>query len=526
MSSTLLCEYCKSNNVERRGTREREGESYFRIKCKSDECGKWGRAVDTYEVVPTFERTDAEIADFLDSEIFIITCAQNNTPLDKKAWQAVQQYAKARKAQVIVIPILYRNPTCPDELASKEAWWPPEVEPYLMQREIKLAPHIRVIGDARIGAAAVNPLTGFESLTGPDSAIFGHPQISMRTVPTPQNKLPKILQTTGSVSQKNYSKSAAGKRGAHHHSLGFTIVEVDKEYRLFHVRSVVGDKDSEFYDINYHITARGVKKINKIPAIVLADAHGDKMDPAARAATFEGPDSMVQTLHPEYLIWHDIGGASSVSHWHREKPSIRYGKHSKGKDRLLDEMCRDAKMLEDLTPSFSQSVVVASNHEDHIKRWLEEVDWRTEPWNAQIYHKLWTAWLEAIDSGDGETFHPYRWWMGRNCNANALFLPEDYPFIVKGIYLSYHGHRGLNGARGNIRSFAKIGAKVVTGHPHSPGVEKGAYQVGTLTALRDDYTQGPGSWLNTNCFVHPNGKRQLAHVIHGDWHYDGRNHGN
>lgn len=513
-----FCELCRSNDVETRGTREREGEAYYRLKCHA--CGHWSKATITYDVVPTYERSDAEIADFLDSEIFIITCAQNNTPLDQKAWKAVQQYAKCRNAQIIVIPLLYRNPTSPEELASKEAWWPPEVVPYLMQREIKLAPHIRIVGDARIGAAAVNPLTGFESLTGADSAVFGHPQIAMQTVPTPQNKLPKILQTTGSVSLKNYSKSAAGKRGAHHHSLGFTIVECDREERIFHIRSVVGDRNSEFYDLDRHITSWGVKKTG-IDVIVLADAHGNKMCPDYRKATFEGPDSMVQTLRPKWMMWHDLGGEEAVSPFHRKTPSTQYRKHTTGRNRLLEEMQGNARMLEELTPDFATSVVVPSNHEDHIKRWMEEIDWRTEPWNAKIYHELWVVWLDAIDKDGGEDFHPFRYWMEKNCEANALFLPYDYPFIVNGIYLSYHGHQGLNGAKGNIRSFAKIGAKVFTGHPHSPGIFRGAYQVGTGTPLGDDYTFGPGSWLNTNGFVHPNGKRQLSHVIHGDWRFEG-----
>ena len=521
--SSRICAYCRSNNVEKRGTREREGEVYSRIKCNAPDCGRWSRSIITYDVVPTYERTSAEISDFLDSEIFIITCAQNNTPLDKKAWKAVLQYAKYRNAQIIVIPILYRNPTSPEELASKEAWWPPEVEPYLMQSEIKLAPHIRTVGDARIGAAAVNPLVGFESLTGADSAVFGHAQIAMNTVPTPQNKLSKILQTTGSVSLKNYSKSATGKRGAHHHSLGFTIVECDREYGIFHMRSVVGDRNSEFYDLDYHITPHGVKKIKSIDAIVLGDAHGQFFSDDVREATFKGPDSIVETLRPKYTVWHDLGEVYSVTHHHDKNPSIKYKKHKMGQNCLRTEMEVNAKLLEDHTPNFTTSIVVPSNHEDQLKRWLEEADWRKDLPNAKIYHELWTAWLTAIDDGKSNDFHPFRWWMGKYCKANAMFLPEDYPFIVNNIYLSYHGHKGLNGAQGNIRSFSKIGVKVITGHPHSPGIEKGAYQVGTSTETYAEYTQGPSSWLQTHGIVHPNGKRQLIHIIHRDWRYEGRN---
>ena len=181
-----------------------------------------------------------------------------------------------------------------------------------------------------------------------------------------------------------------------------------------------------------------------------------------------------------------------------------------------DELEQSARHIEATTPSFSTSVIVSSNHHDFITRWLEEVDWRTEPQNARIYHEMWAAWLRAIDNGD-EAFEPYAWWMRENCTANARYLPPDYPFIVQGIYLGYHGDRGANGARGSLTSFAKLGVKTVTGHSHSPGIEKGAYAVGTSSKLKLNYTSGPSSWLNTHCLVLPNGKRQLVNVIDGKW---------
>ena len=513
---TLLCEYCKSSDVERRGTREKDGEEYARLKCKA--CGKWSKAMLTYDEAPTFERTEEELTEMLDCDVFLITSAQNNTPLDQKAWAGMKQYAKFRKAKILVVPIMYRNPTSPGELISEEAWWPPEVVPHLVQQEIKLTPNLRVVGDACIAATSLNPLTGFEAVTGADSAIFGHAQIQMKTVATPQNKLPKILHTTGSVSQKNYSKSKAGKKSDFHHSLGFIVVEVDKEEEIFHLRGVTGDNDSEFYDINYHITARGVKKVNAIEAIILGDEHVIVGCPDVRAATFEGPDSIVQVTKPKFILRHDVIDSYSISHHHRQQPSIRFKKHVEQTDRLESELWATAAHIEATTPEFSTSVIVPSNHHNHIEQWLEESDWKREPWNARIYHEMWAEWLAAIESK--QPFHPYTWWMQQNCNANVIYLQDDYPFIVKDIYLGYHGDRGANGAKGTIKGFSKIGAKTVIGHTHSPGIEKGAYQVGTSSKLRLEYTRGPSSWLNTHCLIHSNGKRQLINIFWGDWRYD------
>jgi hypothetical protein len=58
---------------------------------------------------------------------------------------------------------------------------------------------------------------------------------------------------------------------------------------------------------------------------------------------------------------------------------------------------------------------------------------------------------------------------------------------------------------------------VVIGHSHQPGIDEGAYQVGTSTGLRLEYNQGPSAWLNAHCVVYASGKRSLLFVIDGEW---------
>ena len=513
MNSSMICKKCQSSNVERRGTREKDGVAYARLYC--NECKGWSKAELEYDNVPQFERSKLWLDTMLESEKYLITSVQNNTPLDQKFWKGLKRFAKYKNAQLLVIPLLYRNPTSPGELQSPDAWYPPEVMPYLVENELTLVPGLRLMGDAKINATAINPLTGFESMTGPDSAIFGHAQIQLKMVATPQNKLPKQLLTTGSCSTKNYSKSKAGKKGDFHHSLGAVIVEaVSRDDGIFHMRSIVGDHQSEFYDINLHVTDRSVKKVT-IPGIVLGDEHVITMSPDVKAATFTDRESIVNTCKPDHIVRHDVIDSYAITHHHRLSPSIRFHKHLTQTDSLIEELLDTARHIEETTPKWATSVIVPSNHHEHITRWLEEVDWRSEPWNAKLYHEMWAAWLEAIEKG--EDFSPYPWWMKRNCKANALYLTNDYPFIIKGIYLGYHGDRGMNGARGTLASFSKIGAKTITGHSHTPGIEKGAYAVGTSTYLSLEYTHGPSSWMNTHCLIFPNGKRQLIHIINGEW---------
>ncbi len=505
----MICVYCNSSNVEKRGTRMRDGEEYQRIKCSA--CNKWSRLLIGFENVPTYVYDKYGIAEISKSKKYIISSAQNNTALDQRFWKAILKYAEHFKAQILIVPVLYKVRT--NKLDSKDAWWPPEVEPYLVQNDIKLINGVRLMAHVPIVAPATNPLTGFESLSQADSAIFGHGQIQMRTIPTPQRRLPKILQTTGSVSEKNYTRSKAGIKGDFHHSLGAVIVE-ESENGNAHIRGIIGDENSEFYDLDYHCTAKQVKKVTSIPAIVLGDEHVIDSCPDVQEATF-GTDGIVQSCRPLYIVRHDVIDAYSVSHHHRNSPSIRYQKYWEETDRLEDELKQTARHIENTTPSFSTSVIVPSNHHNHISRWLEESDWRNEMWNARIYHELWAEWLAHIEAR--QQFHPFTWWMQQNCTADVMYLLEDYPFIVNGIYLGYHGDRGLNGAKGNIKSFAKIGAKTVVGHLHTPGIEKGCYQTGISSILNPSYTSGPSSWMNTHALIHPSGKRQLVHIIRGEY---------
>jgi hypothetical protein len=62
-----------------------------------------------------------------------------------------------------------------------------------------------------------------------------------------------------------------------------------------------------------------------------------------------------------------------------------------------------------------------------------------------------------------------------------------------------------------------MGVKTIAGDCHSPGIDEGAYRVGTSTLLKRGYNPGPSGWLNTHAIVYPNGKRTLVNIINGAW---------
>src|SRR5271155_1821574 len=60
----------------------------------------------------------------LDSKIFVVTSAQNATPLHDAFWASLLQYCECRGAELMVIPIRYKNATSRwTESQANAEWW-------------------------------------------------------------------------------------------------------------------------------------------------------------------------------------------------------------------------------------------------------------------------------------------------------------------------------------------------------------------------------------------------------------------
>lgn len=450
---------------------------------------------------------------------FVITAAQNATNAHAGFLASLLCYCRERKAQLIVIPYRYRNPT---SFISKgqedDDWWDPELVPFLLDKRFDACRSLTVLADIKTQPTAVNPLSGFETISGARSAVIAHSKIELTVVPTPHEKRPKILATTGAVTKKNYTPTKAGKKGEFHHSLGAALIEVDGPH--FHLRQLNGLSDGSFIDLDRVYTASGSHKAPPAEALVLGDGHELFADPIVTSATF-GKGGMVQTLRPKLLVRHDSLDFYSGSPHHRGRVFTRFAKHLSGLDDVRAELELTFGNIDRTTPAGVQNVIVASNHHEHFRRWMEETDPRTDLKNLMLWAETFVAMGDATRMTDhgAETLDPFTWWGQRllRCASRTRFLKRDESCRIAGIEVGYHGDQGANGARGHLTAFNKIGAKTVTGHSHTPGIREGAYAVGTSSRLRLEYNQGPSSWLQTHCVIYANGKRSLLSVINGRW---------
>lgn len=527
---SLLCPRCgKPAHKGGMQSRDKGGTGVQRYACANPPkgCGWHGTrptGIDKREqegVSPVISKAiAAEVKRAAGVRRYVVTAAQNATPVWAPFWTALLRYAAFNAAEILVIPIRYHNPTSVWSASAQEHdWWAEEVIPFLTQERIPLGDHMVVLGDIKTQPTARRPLEGFETISGSQSAIIGHPKLELTTIATPQQRLPKILTTTGAVTQRNYIAGKAGKMGEFHHTFGAAVVEITPTGG-FHLRQINATKDGSFIDLHHEYTPAYAPKQVTAAALVMGDWHERFNDPAVRAATFN-LNGIVPTLKPEILVWHDVfdGFARNPHDW--RDPVRAYVKHKTRLGNVASELKQTFDAVDMLTPGTVQNVFPFSNHNDFLNRWVKNTDPRSDPENAIFWAQSYVAMLnEAGWTKNGvKEVDLFEYWARSWLKSykRSKFLAPDDSFRVKGIELGMHGHLGANGARGELNSFAKLGVKSITGHSHSPGIRDGAYRVGTSGLLRVDYNRGPSSWLQTHAVVYANGKRSLINIIDGEW---------
>jgi len=453
---------------------------------------------------------------------FVITSAVSDSKADVNFLAALDNYCKHNHAQLLIVPVPYRNPTSNTEHPNRV--YDVILSKYFIQKPVELGHKLMLFSNVHIQPTASRPLSSMQSFGGEKSAIFGHPKVAAEFVATRLGKEPKTVLTTGAVTKSRYGDSKAGIKGDFHHVIGALVVEIDEE--AFHWRHVYANKDGSFFDVDLKYFADGtVSKILEVATtkkdaeiiLTCGDLHAVRADPVALEQTFFAKDSIFHSVRPSVVMIHDGLDFQSASHHNGFFTNMRL--HNKGErsvQKELEATCALIDRIAELDPNV-QIVIVDSNHPRHMGRWLENLHNAHDYENALIYHKTKTAWIEAI-LADKE-FDAFAFWAKQllKHGNQVLFLGKNQSYVRNGIEYAIHGDVGPNGARGSRQAFVNLGNKLVIGHSHTPGITDGVFQVGT-TSLKDlGYNRGFSSWCHTHCITYPNGKRTLVSIINGSW---------
>ncbi len=445
------------------------------------------------------EYNDAANRKLKRSQTYLLTWAQNATPVHPEMWKNMLAYAQKLDAEIHVIAGRYQNPTSVfSDNQKKQDWWHRDVAPYLDAGRHKIHEELTVLSDLKIHPTAIYPLSGLEGLSKGGSIIVGTPKIHLQPFPVLSGENPKFAIGTGAVTLPNYTDSKAGKRGEFFHMYGFTIVEVDGDE--FYFRQVPVCDDGSFIDLDVEVKNQTISPIDSIATIILGDVHESEIDEDIEHKTF----AFLDIVKPNYTILHDLFNGRSISHHDKKDPVKMHQKYLKGEDFLQGEI---ENMFWFIQQRLKYNlVVVPSNHNDWLDRWISSEDWKKDLRNSLWYAKLLTIALE------GRAEHGLIHYLIEDKFGSVVTcLKRDQSFKIKGYELAYHGDQGQNGSKGNLKQFARLNTKVVVGDYHSGARIDGAIGVGTMTPLRLSYNKGASSWNNSHAIIHHNGKVQ--HLI-------------
>jgi hypothetical protein len=474
---------------------------------------------------------------------YVITSVQNNTYLHP-GWINLKAYADylnqfGAGCEFIVGTFSYALDAYGAKAVKRGSWKPMdslwyanEIQEYIRDQRLELAPGLIWCGEMNILPTAVNPLNGLETYNGRNSNIVPHAKVAMDSVPSLPDEATKFNFSTGTITQRNYIQKRAGIIAEPAHAYGGVIVEINSDGNWW-VRQLHIDGNGHVYDVGpsergplappVKISDGSVSEDpGSVDSLVWADVHASEMDDWVKRLGW-GPGGMLDVLRPKRQFWHDLFSMRSRGHHEMKDFHRMYQKMVDGQDSVEGEVRITAEFAQMADRDWCQAIVVPSNHDRHLDRWLNEEDPRKDPKNAGYHMMLQSAKLRAMDEGD-RNFSILEWALRRFdiFPTQVMFLAEDESYVIcrdtveGGIECGMHGDRGPGGSRGSTRGLTRLGRSVIKGHDHTAAIRHNVYSVGACS-LSFPYMKGPSAHSVTHCVVFENGRRQLITMWAGKW---------
>ncbi len=444
------------------------------------------------------------------SKVYVVTAAQYDAQVNKEFYAALENYCKKQDAELIIKPMAGKTI---HEI---------ELDPLIASdtrvkfEEMNLNNKIKISNNA-IRPQQIDPITGLSRFTQSDVAtIFASPKQRLKIIPNSNESLPKALMTTGALTKPNYTGNRIGKIAEKDHTYGAVVVEVVDD-TFYHYRLFTANKNGEFVDLGVKYKVKGTEPCD-LEALVLGDWHVGDTDPEVRKATFE----MIKELKPKRVVLHDYFNGHSVNHHEEYRRITRAITHAQGRASLEEELKACGKELFEISEVVGEKneiVIVRSNHDDFLEKYLQEGKYIDEDINWRIGHELALACYDPKNKRQ-RTKNPLKEGLERygGIPKNVKFHERDLDYKILGWQLGAHGDKGPGGRRSpSAQSLENAYGKSITGHKHTPEILRNTFIVGTSTYLTLSYTAGPSSWMNTHGLHWANGRVQLVNFINGKW---------
>ena len=359
----------------------------------------------------------------------------------------------------------------------------------------------------------LNPLLGLERFVYKQGlTIVGGTKIGKKSVAT-RTETARMLISTGALSKPNYRNNRLGNIAKEMHQYGFARVSITDNTYFAHPRTVEVLNDGAIYDLDKKYS-KGTVENTRVWGCASPDIHASSASPY-QLGLFK---KFIKHIKPQNVFLHDLSDNQSISHhggnnqytqWQNAKNGLTFVNECKITFKLLLGFIKDNPM--------TKFYVVRSNHDAWIERWVENIResfFRTNPSDFYFLTKLFTVKCEKKPEVLLEEMYKL---MVKDLTKNVptakqlVFLKDRDIIKYKNIEHAVHGDTAVNGSRGSIQSFSRLGVKINIGHLHNGDVLGGIYGTGVLLdKMSDGYHKNNGysSWTNVVVLTHENGSRQ------------------
>lgn len=437
--------------------------------------------------------------------------------LFKPGFDAVQNFLKKTKGELVLLGM----PAHVKALQKQPLYYDPRLKPFKKNfaTEFTFNSHLKAI-EAHLNPQQINPLTGLKRLRvhrytadykeGAEikrfktSLIVAHSKQMLEVVPTGNNSHPRIVHSTGTISQPSYLRNRIGMIANEDHKLGGLIIEIRGD--VFWVRQVQFDvRNGSFVDLGKRYHADGRVTEERAEAFKMGDIHPGHHDQRALDAIYE----LWKVIKPKRVFLEDFFDGSSISHHLVNKRLTRAKMPPQFADLPTEIEAARACLKEvwaEAAKYDAEVIATASNHPEHVSRYLEEARYiNDKPANYEIGHRM------VVMDLDGK--NPLQEYLDPDRVMN--WTEENQDIHIEGVQMNVHGHLGLGGGKGNKIGHELAHGDVMVAHSHTPSIYHNCFTVGHTTHERHGYNNGPQTWILCSGAVYKGGQKQLYMIIKG-----------
>lgn len=420
----------------------------------------------------------------------VIAMVYDGNQINSDFFDILEKYCHYNKAE---LGILWGKKLDKREMFTQETF--DRLEKYLATEFLFDKDPSCIARDYLIPPTQKNPLLNVDKIsTKYKTIILGCSKQYLKILPYKQYEQYRVACTTGTLSNIDYKETIPGQVDSLNHTYGAILLEWNDQKKRYITRTLIYKNDC-ICDMDLKYTKNNVKS-NKLSAMVLGDLHLPEEDQDILKKTRD----LIAKFIPKKVIIHDLASWRSIAHHEKDKYFDKQFNIDPYTQSLEIERRAVVDKFLHLIKGYKNTefLIVKSNHDLFIEKWLNDGDFIKDTKNAKLGAYLFSKYL------DKQTI------LTEFLPSNVIELTYNANCKIDGFEVGEHGDSGISGSRGSPKQFSKTFENSIIGHTHSPEIWEKTVVVGTSSKLILNYNQkGMTCWAHAHAIIHSNGTAQL-----------------